>query len=239
MDKLPLPSNVATLGDFEIAPGFKASRWNQLEIQSGTRWSPDWEKAVGVFEKRINARFINQIKVLITNRDQATAGFCGFAVVALDCLLIETLDQFYNGNHTTRRKSTKDDDPDIKAFHDVFHRSSILRNVFDALEKTKVFYQQIRCGLLHQAQTKGDSKINRRIDTAVKWCDPANPRNGLVVHPCLFHECVEQVYADYLTQLRNRSNGNLRSRFRKKMNRIAAGKKSTVSETVSESRGKY
>jgi hypothetical protein len=71
----------------------------------------------------------------------------GFAVVALDCLLIETLDQFYNGNHETakgKRRSKlffwrKFDDPHVAAFHAVFQRSPVLNSIFDTTAKTKVF----------------------------------------------------------------------------------------------------
>jgi hypothetical protein len=210
--------------DFEIAPNFRASQWKALAIQKSTKWSDDWERAVSAFEKRINARFLNQIDALISNRDKATARFSGFAIVALDCLLIETLDQFYNGNHTTRRKTTKIDDPDVAAFHAVFQRSSKLGGFFDTVEKTKVFYQHVRCGLLHQAQTKKNSKINRRIKTVIEWLDATKPEEGLVVQPRLFHNAVSDVFLNYLKYLREEQNGNPRGKFRKKMNRIAGMK---------------
>jgi len=211
-------------GDFEIAPNFEASKWKTLAIQKSTNWSNDWKTAVNVFEKRINARFLNQIDALIINQNKDAARFSGFAIVALDCLLIETLDQFYNGNHTTRRKATKTDDPDVGAFHAVFQRSSKLRSFFDTVAKTKVFYQHIRCGLLHQAQTKRKSKINRRITTITEWIDTKNPTEGLIVHPRLFHAAVSDVFCNYMTLLREEYSGNLRSKFRRKMNRIAGMK---------------
>ena len=67
--------------DFEIAPNFRASQWKALAIQKSIKWSDDWERAVSAFEKRINARFLNQIDALISNRDKATARFSGFAIV--------------------------------------------------------------------------------------------------------------------------------------------------------------
>jgi hypothetical protein len=75
--------------------------------------------------------------------------------------------------------------------------------------------------LLHQAQTKRDSKINRKINTPVSWIDAAKPFNGLIVHPILFHQCVDEVYRDYLNQLRDPAERDLRRLFRRKMNGIA------------------
>lgn len=219
----------ALVDDFEIAPGFRVSDWKNLNIQNKTEWSPDWEKAIEVFERRISARFMNQIEVMANNQDRATANFSGFAIVSLDCLLIETLAQFYNGQLATpsgRRPSKlffwrKPHDPHVDAFHAVFQRSPKLKTIFDKMEKTKVFYQHIRCGLLHQAQTKRRSKINRKIGSPIKWCDETKPTSGLIVHPLKFHECVKDVYSEYVKELKNKPNKERRRLFRRKMNGIA------------------
>lgn len=210
-----------TPDDFEIAPNVKASAWKLLDIQRSTKWNRDWETAVTYLKERIDGRFLKQISALIRNQDKATARFSGFAIVALDCLLIETLDQFYKGRYSTPRRSTKTGDPDVEAFHAVFQRSSKLRGIFDTQGKTKVFYQQIRCGLLHQAETKKSSKISRKRNVVVEWCDADRPEEGLVIHPRLFHEAVRDVFFEYLGELGEVKNGNLRGKFKKKMNLIA------------------
>jgi hypothetical protein len=59
----------------------------------------DWRTAVRVLEDRLNARFFDAAEAI----DQQD--FAGFAVLALDCLLIETLQQFKDGvDETPRRK---------------------------------------------------------------------------------------------------------------------------------------
>jgi hypothetical protein len=201
--------------NFEIARGCRISDWKKFDIQKNTRWNASWKEAVGVFERRINARFIYQINALINNKDKATASSSGFAIVALDCLLIETLNQFYEGIDETPKYNH------APAFHAVFQRSSTLKDIFDTKEKTKEFYDQIRCGLLHQAQTKGNSKINRKIKNVIEWCNPKKPADGLTVHSLCFHKCVEEVYSEYLEQLRIEQNDDLRDKFRTKMNLIA------------------
>ena len=59
----------------------------------------DWRTAVRVLKDRLNARFFDAAEAI----DQQD--FAGFAVLALDCLLIETLQQFKEGvDETPRRK---------------------------------------------------------------------------------------------------------------------------------------
>ena len=132
--------------DLVIAPNFTVSQWKALDIQRSTEWNSDWKKAINVFENRINARFIKQIDALISNKDKAAEQFSGFAIIALDCLLIETLNQFYEGIDETPKYNH------APAFHAVFQRSSKLKNAFNTKKKTAVFYDQIRCGLLHQGE---------------------------------------------------------------------------------------
>ncbi|MFS8084461.1 MAG: hypothetical protein ACMG6H_02450, partial [Acidobacteriota bacterium] len=50
-----------------------------------------WQTAIDIFEDRIRSRFLNVVDGF------QKMPFCGFAVMALDCLLIETLQQFYEG----------------------------------------------------------------------------------------------------------------------------------------------
>lgn len=66
--------------------------------KDGMQWvQQDWEIAINIFEDRIYGRFLNHI-ALIERRLSS-----GFAVMALDCLLCETLEQFYEGREKSER----------------------------------------------------------------------------------------------------------------------------------------
>ena len=52
----------------------------------------------------MNGRFLNQINLLDKNKDRKTGVFAGFATMALDCLLMETLEQFINGRIRTDKE---------------------------------------------------------------------------------------------------------------------------------------
>src|SRR5689334_14664061 len=134
--------------DFAISPSFNASHWRALNLQDEV--SKDWTTAVDIFADRINGRFLKPIEAIENHDDIEIALFSGFAILALDCLIIETLHQFYSGSNETQGKHED-------AFWDFF-KSSARFNEFDEL-KARMFYSHYRCGLLHQAQTKRRSKI--------------------------------------------------------------------------------
>ena len=70
-----------------ISPRYSVSNWKILNLSTPS----DWRTAVRVLKDRLNARFFDAAEAI----DQQD--FAGFAVLALDCLLIETLQQFKEG----------------------------------------------------------------------------------------------------------------------------------------------
>ncbi len=201
--------------DFKISPSFKSSKWTGLDLSA--KDSSDWKIAVDIFEDRIEGRFLKQIEILAKNSDQKIREFSGFAIIALDCLLIETLQQFYRGTKRTGK------DQDDVMFHDFFQRDPEFSAFFNTLAKSNVFYNQVRCGILHQAQAKKRSIIHIRYGSPLaSWVDIADPLQGISINRLLFHKAVLRVYSLYISQLRGNNHLNLRRKFEKKMNMIAS-----------------
>jgi hypothetical protein len=199
--------------DFKISPKYKASKWLSLNLTK--KDSTDWQIAVDIFDDRIKGRFLKQVQVLESNSDLQIKYFSGFAIMAIDCLLIETLQQFYKG---TKRTGKKQDDI---IFHNFFQRSSEFSVFFDTTAKTNIFYVQIRCGILHQAQTKKKSSIHIKIGSPLaQWIDPTDYSQGLSINRLKFHNALLSVYEKYISDLRSNNNLNLRRKFEKKMTLI-------------------
>ncbi|HEY1663566.1 MAG TPA: hypothetical protein VGI03_14205 [Verrucomicrobiae bacterium] len=85
----------------------------------------------------------------------------GFLIIASSCLLIETLQSFYEGLDNTKGMSNES----FKAF---FEREKKFFPGFAKCfpksftkEKNNNFYTNIRCGILHQAETTGGYSILR------------------------------------------------------------------------------
>lgn len=139
-------------------------------------------------------------------------GISGFAIIALDCLLIETLNQFYNGWDETKGKHWK-----------LFKSSLFFKDEFNISRKAEIFYSHFRCGILHQAQTKKQSKI--RIDTPnmVQISVQEDIEQGLIINRKLFHDALKneiKLYSERLKNPKSQDDFKLRDNFKIKMNFI-------------------
>jgi hypothetical protein len=87
----------------QITPGTDAADWKKLDLDN----SGDWETAVSIFEQRIRGRFSDAIEFLIADDEPRPVAErrWGFAVLALDCLMVETLQAFRRGLTNTQSKS--------------------------------------------------------------------------------------------------------------------------------------
>jgi len=191
----------------EIAPGFTDSDWKRLTFKS----ERDWIRAVTALRRRLEERFVKPARSLLRFRRS------GFAVLALDSLLVETLQQFREGVAETpyvfrngRRVLASEE------YFKVFLTSPYFGRGFDE-ETATLFYRTVRCGILHQAEVKGSSLVRRDGPLVSLSTD----QKGVVVNPVLFHNRVEAWFRNYLADLRKRKGGDLRKRFRDKMNNIA------------------
>ena len=183
-----------------ISPQYNVNDWLKLTFST----EDEWQEAIEMLEDRIRGRFLDIIHLIEGEI------YAGFAVLALDCLLIETLQQFREGVSETPRGQSK-------SYFTSFLTEGYFGQYFD--EKMAImFYRQIRCGILHQAEVKGSSRV------LIRWGTPlvkyTNDRKGLVINRKLFHQQLIQEFEDYINRLREPSNQELRGNFKKKMDYI-------------------
>lgn len=191
-----------------IAPGIHRSEWLKLRLDDGT--STDWNRAIEIFNERINSRYIEPVDLLIKKDNEQTAlkRRYGFSILAIDCLLIETLQSFIEGLIDTRGKSQK-------MFEEFLTCSKGFCKYFDK-EKAANFYRDIRCGILHQAEVIGSYLIWSVGDLM------GEKKNGTpYINRTKFHKQLKIEVKQYCDELRDQTNLNLRKNFRKKMDAIA------------------
>lgn len=191
--------------------------WKSLNLADDA--SLDWSKAIDIFKHRIEGRFLGPVKAIEQHVDKNIRVFSGFAIMAIDCLLIETLNQFYLGINETNDgyRGTN-----AKAFFDFFSNSKHFDKYFDSLDKAMVFYRQIRCGILHQAQTKAQSTINaNNSNPMIEWVNVNTLDEGLRINRLKFHSALTKEFEDYLERLKDQANKKLRANFINKMNFVA------------------
>jgi hypothetical protein len=125
----------------QISPKYNVSHWTRLDL----REESEWEKAVDILRDRIQGRFLWMTERIVD------VEYSGFAVLALDSLLIETLQQFKEGVDETPFGKGK---PYFKKF---LTKTSFGEHFNETM--AGIFYDDFRCGILHKAEIKGSSKV--------------------------------------------------------------------------------
>lgn len=115
------------------------ARYRELEQ------SDDRQALAQFVRDRFNERYFRPIE------SSPVADKHGFTIMAVCCLVIETLESFYQGKGDTKRHSKE-------MFSSFFERDTPLK-VFG--EGGDWFYKDIRCGILHQSEARGGWRILR------------------------------------------------------------------------------
>jgi hypothetical protein len=170
----------------EIAPGVEAGKWQALRLDDPA--GPDGPEAIRILEARIHERFIDPVDHLITAEEARPVmeRRFGFAVLAVDCLLIETLGAFLKGLPDTVGKSEA-------TFCEFLTTRPLFKDEFTP-ERAKRFYKEFRCGILHQAEIGGDSRV---------WSvGPMLQDDGrrIIVNRNKFHESLKNEFQTYLVE---------------------------------------
>jgi hypothetical protein len=192
----------------QIAPGVDASVWHGLKLDDPD--SPDWAKAVSILEARLHDRYVQPVDFLIASEENKPLSErrYGFTVLAIDCLLVETFAAFIEGLEDTEGESKR-------IFRTFLRTRKQFAADFPTDDIANKFYKQFRCGILHQAESGGDTRVWSvgpllRVDG-----------DAITVNRNKFHDCLKAEFQSYLTELRDSKNLPLRNNFRKKMNFIS------------------
>jgi hypothetical protein len=182
-----------------ISRNYEAKDWQALTFES----EADWKIAIAIFQDRINTRYLKHIKRIIRYKTS------GFAVLTLDCALIETLEQFRRGTEGTPWKQSE------KYFVSFLTGTSFKEHV--SPEEASLFYTNIRCGLLHQGEAKL-SLVKR--NSTLPLISLTEDHKGVIVNAKVFHHQLQKTIDEYSDVLRRPESIKERAAFRKKMNYI-------------------
>ncbi len=194
--------------DMEIAPGILVMDWKRLSGGLDRGIPAAWDSATKVLDARLRRRFLEPVDVLIAHEIGRSRGTFGFAVLAIDCLLIETLQRFRTGRLGPKVKSGDL----IREFLTI---RPAFKDHFAPPDRASKFYKHVRCALLHSGQTDGDLRL-RRSGPMVSF-----PSVGRMdINRTAFHDAVKCDLAAYLDELRSGAVADLRRNFRSTMNAI-------------------
>jgi hypothetical protein len=103
----------------------------------------DREAIGNFFIERFDERYFRPVEDSLSKH--------GFTVLAVACLVIETLESFYQGRLDTKKASAQ-------MFRDFLARDTPLKVLAG---ENDWFYKDIRCGILHQSESRGGWRILR------------------------------------------------------------------------------
>ncbi|WP_072386535.1 hypothetical protein [Hyphomicrobium sp. CS1BSMeth3] len=196
---------------YRIAPGYSSKDWKRLRLDEEKPDSADWQRAVEMFRNRINGRFFAPVDTLVGLQEGCNQTF-GFAILALDCLVIETIQGFRRGivNHSGRSK---------ELFVEFLTGWSLFKVALprgaDALALAKLVYTDCRCALLHSGATGGGLLVG------ISGNAFAFGRAGsLRINRTALHNGLKEEFEVYLAGLLDVNAVVARQNFKKKMNAL-------------------
>lgn len=176
--------------DIELATGVTVSKYRELEK------AENQVEIARFIKKRFTERYINSLTVDCKLKS-------GFTIMAVACLMIEALESYYQGWENTEGKSKK-------AFCSFFERWSSFQ---DFRPNSAGFYENIRCGILHQAEVTGGWRIWRK--------GPLIDDKQKTINATEFLDKLQLVIDQYCKQLETEQwNSEIWQAFRKKMEAV-------------------
>jgi hypothetical protein len=239
----------------EICLGFTDDQWKALKgrLIKGGVVQPDeesWRCAISVFERRIRERFLSCIEALeeadsrayVPVADDAPADCStlpndsgkrvvvpGFAIMALCCLLLETLESFRDSKPKASKSSAPCTYPNGDCIRPKLSSSSLIREflkrpsfgqAFVDHKTVQSFVDGIRNGIFHRAETR--SWVIKRDKPKDQICERL-PGGGYSLNRTEFYQALRKEFDTYVADLRdprNAENADLRTCFVEKMDNI-------------------
>jgi hypothetical protein len=197
VDDLPAGA-CARLDDEDYIAGWnKRAAWQAMRARLVLGQPNGWAEAFTDFYKqRLDLRYLNPIRVM---QEHGTFTGEGFAIAAVQCTLIEFLESTEQGiNYVYGRPGPFEYCKSGPVFVSFLTERQPFKGVFTKVAAVD-FYQSVRCGLLHEAQTKNGWRIWGGNALQGQYVDVANK----IVNRDKFQAALLAYIADYGVRLPN------------------------------------
>jgi hypothetical protein len=202
------PKDIKVAGDYTV--GYWRSLRPKLDVNKP---NPNaWDEAIKIFRRRIEARFIEPVDVLLTYDDDEAKTF-GFAILAIDCLVIETLQAFREGL-TNHRSHSKDLFTAFLMDWDVFKKCT--EQFGDKKSLARLVYTGYRCELHHSGSTQGAFLVGLDAKEAFAF----ENTESVVINRTLLHKSLKLEFEKFIERLGDTEERPLRRNFLKKMDAV-------------------
>ena len=196
----------------QISKEYSSDDWYKLKLDEDNE--EDWRKAIDILEARLTEKFLEPVDILINaeESEKAHERKFGFTILAIDLLLMETLQAFKEGLETTERRSKQ-------TFTNFLKDSPHFSKYFYTDKLREKFYKEFRCGILHQAEVQSDEARVWSVGKLYK-----DYGSFYTINRTEIHENIKKDFEDYINKLRDSNSEKERDLFKKKMDAIARKK---------------
>lgn len=142
----------------KISKSFTVKDWKELRPQL-LNSNDKWHEAIQIFEDRIESRFFNPIeKIKLEGKNEGE----GFSIALISVVLLEFLAAFELGKiyRTTKEGlSPCEYYSGSRILKSFLNNSCVFKSHFESNTKIQNFYENIRCGLVHESRTLNNDVI--------------------------------------------------------------------------------
>ncbi len=227
------------ISKIKIAGDLTIQDWDNLIDTLDISQNENWCIAFNFFEQRITTRYLNPINQILS-MDLNTGE--GFAVVNLQCSLIETIESFHEGwifnnmkyyyrtittNYLKYPLNSNNKMSGNHIFESFFKNREPFKSSNPAIPDS--FYSDVRCGLLHETQTKNNWVIKENKTIKDFYLEDNNTREK-IIYRSNFQRAILEVKENYkkiIVDGIDNTSQKKRENFKAKFNRICE-----VSKTI-------
>jgi len=201
----------------KLGPDFRITDWEALKDNlHPERYDEKWKVAIDGIHARFNERFVKPADAIQEkdrdDPDQHYPEGRGFAIVALDCLLLESLYGYGQGKHTGERQTGK-------AFEHLLVNDVPFAGRFPK-HLASSFAKAVRHGLLHDGETRHGWLIWQRPDDGGDAIVEDLGDGRFALYRDNFHAAVKSHLEEYFQKLRKPGEVQLRSNFRTRVQQL-------------------
>ncbi|MBY3575388.1 hypothetical protein HFN65_31110 [Rhizobium laguerreae] len=199
-----------TSRSLQISPKYTVKFWRGLDLDPENPTQYEWLKAIDVLRDRIEGRFIKPAQTLIDVDKDSKPHTFGFAILALDCLVLETIQGFRQGVTNHHGQSGRLFVGFLSNWQPFL---ACLGNDMVAAAKADDFYKQGRCALHH-------SRATDKMTVGISGPMMRFENGQIFVNRTVFHSELEVELKRCLAVLADPNSVDQRKKFLLKMNSV-------------------